>query len=160
MIYLSRNDGSRVVTVSGRGALKNENDEKELRKEDSMKKANKKISRLLKVTLLLCMIFSQLASPIEVLADQIVPSYNIDMVLDTENDKFVVTSNGTKELVEDENYILEITRSFMYTDNTLNEEENKTTYSLVLGGSLNTGIDVEHETFIYNGVSYIDINVY
>ena len=125
-----------------------------------MKKANKKISRLLKVTLLLCMIFSQLASPIEVLADQIVPSYNIDMVLDTENDKFVVTSNGTKELVEDENYILEITRSFMYTDNTLNEEENKTTYSLVLGSSLNTGIDVEHETFIYNGVSYININVY
>lgn len=125
-----------------------------------MEKANKKISRLLKVTLLLCMIFSQLATPIEVLADQIVPSYNIDMVLDTENDKFVVTSNGTKELVEDENYILEIIRSFKYTDGTLNEEENKKAYSLVLGSSLNTGVDIEHETFTYNGVSYIDVNVY
>ena len=72
-----------VATVSDKrcNKIKKQNEEKELRKEDSMEKANKKISRLLKVTLLLCMIFSQLATPIEVLADQIVPSYNIDMVV-------------------------------------------------------------------------------
>jgi len=125
-----------------------------------MKKINKKISKFLKVTLLLCMIFSQLANPVKVLADEIVPSYNIEMELDTENDKFILTSNGTKELVDDENYILEIVRSFKYVDNTLNEDETKTTYDLVLGSLLTNGIDIAHEIFNYNGVSYIDINVY
>ena len=125
-----------------------------------MKKANNKISKFLKVILLLCMVFSQLANPISVLADQMVPSYNIDMTLDTENDKFVVTSNGTDKLVEDENYILEVIRSFRYADGSLNELENKKTYELVLGSSLNTGVDVNHENFSYNGISYININVY
>lgn len=125
-----------------------------------MKKTNKKINKFLKVILILCMIFSQLASPISVLADQIVPSYNLDMTLDTENNKFVVTSNGTEVLVEEENYILEVIRSFKYADGTLNEEETKTIYSLELGSSLNAGVDIEHETFSSNGVSYIDVNVY
>lgn len=125
-----------------------------------MKKANKKINKLLKITLLLCMIFSQLASPIKTLAAEIVPSYEIEIVLDTDNNKFVVTSIGTKELVEDENYILEITRSFEYYDGSLNESENITTYNLVLGSNLNTGYDITRETFLYNGTSYIDVNVY
>jgi len=128
-----------------------------------MKKTNKKINGLVKVILLICMIFSQLATPTKVLADQIVPSYNIEMTLDTEIDKFVVKSNGT-ELVE-ENYILEIIRSFSFknTDGTINEtkHENSNEYRLVSGSLLTTGInDIEHETFTYNGVSYINVNVY
>ena len=131
-----------------------------------MKKTNKKISKLLKVSLLLCMIFSQLASPIKVLADQVVPSYNLDIVLDDKadedvtNDEFVVTSNGTKELVVDENYIIEIIRSFKYVDGSLYEEENSTSYMLETGASLTNGVSVLHETFGYNGVSYTDVNVY
>jgi len=131
-----------------------------------MKKTKKKINTFLKVSLLLCMLFSQLANPIRVLADQIVPSYNLEIELDDKddedntNDEFVVKSNGTKALVEDEKYILEIIRSFKYYDGTLNETENKKTYSLVLGNSLTAGINIAHELFSYNGVSYIDVNVY
>lgn len=128
-----------------------------------MKKVNKKF---LKVLLLLCMIFSQLASPISVLADQIVPSYNLDMELDDKgdedktNDEFVIKSDGTKQLIDDEKYIIEIIRSFEYADGVLDETENKTTYMLVLGSTLTSGINVEHEIFNYNGVSYVDVNVY
>lgn len=131
-----------------------------------MRKTNKKINTFLKVSLLLCMLFSQLANPIRVLADQIVPSYNLEIELDDKddedntNDEFVITSNGTKALVEDEKYILEIIRSFKYSDGTLNETENKKTYSLVLGSSLTAGMNIAHELFNYNGVSYIDVNVY
>lgn len=136
------------------------------RKEDSMKKVNKKVFKFLKVSLLLCMIFSQLASPVKVLADQIVPSYNLDIGLDDKgdedksNDEFIIISDGTKQLVDDKKYILEIVRSFEYTDGILNENENKTTYDLVLGSLLTTGINVPHEIFNYNGVSYVDVNVY
>lgn len=136
------------------------------RKEDIMKKANKKISKLLKVSLLLCMLFSQLANPISVLADQVVPSYNLEIEFDDKgdeddtNDEFVITSNGTKALVEDEKYILEIIRSFKYADGTLNATENKKNYSLVLGSSLTEGVNIAHEMFSYNGVSYVNVNVY
>ena len=129
-----------------------------------MKKRNKKISILVKVVLMVCMIFSQLATPIEVLADQMVPSYSVSLTLDANTNKFIVKSNGT-ELVEEENYILEIIRSFSFknTDGTLNAEKqtNTPTYKVVLGSVLNQGItDIEHETFYYNGVSYVDVNIY
>lgn len=128
-----------------------------------MKRTNKKISKLLKVTLLLCMIFSQLATPIEVLAAEVVPSYELDLMLDTKededplNDEFVVKNIGDKELVVDKNYIVEVIRSFEYKDG---EKEENTEYVLVLGSELTTGYAISHETFSYNGVSYVDVNVY
>jgi len=128
-----------------------------------MKKANKKMNKLLKVTLLLCMIFSQLATPIEVLAAEIVPSFELDLTLDTKededplNDEFVVKNIGDKELVADESYIIEVIRTFEYKDG---EKENKTEYVKVLGNELTTGYSIAHETFSYNGVSYVDVNVY
>lgn len=135
-----------------------------------MKKASKKITKILKFTLLLCMVFSQVASPIKTLADEIVPSYNLDIDLTdvepgNENDEFIVTSNGTK-ILEDEDYILEIIQSFEYVDGTSNETENKYTYDLVNGNLLTNGLNItdeftiKHETFTYNGTSYIDVNVY
>ena len=57
----------------------------------------KKISKFGKILLLFCMIFSQVASPIKVLADEIVPSYNLELVVNSDDD-YVITSNGTKEL--------------------------------------------------------------
>lgn len=132
-----------------------------------MKKTAKKISGLLKVTLLLGMIFSQLASPVRVLADQVVPSYNLDIELDTknddviDNDEFVVISNGTQELVGEDNYILEIVRSFMYYDEDVIDDANiNTTYVMVTGNDLTAGVVLPHEVFNYNGISYVSVNVY
>ena len=128
-----------------------------------MKRTNKKINKLLKITLLLCMIFSQLATPIEVLAAEIVPSYELDLMLDTKededpsNDEFVVKNIGDKELVVDESYIVEVVRSFKYKDG---ETKQNIEYALVLGSELTLGYAISHETFAYNGVSYVDVNVY
>lgn len=124
-----------------------------------MKKANKKISKLLKISLILCMIFSQLANPIKILADELVPSYELSMELDTVNGSFILKNIGA-ELVDGDDYILEINRSFEYSDGTTNESENVTSYTLVSEDELNAGYSILRETFSYNGVSYVYANVY
>lgn len=124
-----------------------------------MKKTNKKISKFLKISLILCMIFSQLASPIKTLADELVPSYELKMELDTVNSSFVLTSVGA-ELVDGDNYILEINRSFEYADGKTNESENVTSYALVSEDELTAGYNILRDTFSYNGVSYVYANVY
>ncbi len=123
-------------------------------------KLSKKVNKIVKIMLLLCMIFGQLANPIEVLAAEIIPSYNLNMKLDSETDKLIVISDGTLELVSDSKYILETIRSFEYFDGQMNEEENTTSYNVVLGSELTTGISLEHQKFSYNGVSYVEVNVY
>lgn len=135
-----------------------------------MKKANKKISTLLKITLLLCMVFSQIASPIKTLAEEIIPSYNLEIeFVESElvpgDDKFIVTSDGTKVL-EDKNYILEIISSFEYADGSIYETENIYKYSLVNGNTLTSGYDITTNhginkiTSLFNGKGYIYVNIY
>lgn len=135
-----------------------------------MKKANKKISKFLKITLLLCMIFSQIASPIKTLADELIPSYNLEIeFVESElvpgDDKFIVTSDGTKVL-EDKNYILEIINSFEYADGSIYETENDYTYALVNGNALTNGYDITTNhginkiTSLFNGKGYIYVNIY
>lgn len=124
-----------------------------------MKKTNKKISKFLKISLILCMIFSQLASPIKTLADELVPGYELKMELDTVNGNFVLKSVGA-DLVDGDNYILEINRSFEYADGKTNESENVTSYALVTEDELIAGYSILRDTFSYNGVSYVYANVY
>ena len=123
-------------------------------------KLSKKINKMVKVMLILGLIFVQLANPVKVLASELTPSYNLSMELDSETDEFLVISDGTLELVSEDKYIVETVRSFEYFDGQLNEEENTISYKVVLGSELTTGISLEHQNFSYNGVSYIDVNVY
>ena len=123
-------------------------------------KLSKKINKMVKIMLILSLIFVQLANPVKVLASELTPSYNLSMELDSETDKFLVVSDGTLELGLDDKYIVETIRSFEYFDGQLNEEENTISYKIVLGSELTTGISLEHQTFSYNGVSYIMVNVY
>lgn len=116
----------------------------------------KKINKILKLTLLLCMMFTELASPIKVLAEQIIPNYDFNLNL-SEEDKYIVT--GT-ELEETDYYILEVIRTFRYTDNSTYESENIIEYIKVLGSEFNTGIEINHNTFEYNGISNIEVNIY
>lgn len=125
-----------------------------------MKKVNKKINYALKLVLLLCMVFTEVASPIKVLADEIIPSYNFDIELNSVTDKLNLVSNGTKELEQDNTYIVEVTRNHEYVDGKTYENENKYEYYNVLGSKLTTGIELEHEKSIYNGVSYVNAFVY
>lgn len=124
-----------------------------------MKKVNKKINYVLKLVLLLCMVFTEIASPIKVLADELTPSYNF-AIERNETGKLDLISNGTKELVPDKTYILEVTRSFEYVDGTTYESDNKKEYYNVLGSELTTGIELNNEKSDYNGVSYVNVSVY
>lgn len=124
-----------------------------------MKKVNKKINYVLKLVLLLCMVFTEIASPIKVLADELTPSYNF-AIERNETGKFDLVSNGTKELEPDKTYILEVTRSFEYVDGTTYESDNKKEYYNVLGSKLTTGIELNNEKSNYNGVSYVNVLVY
>lgn len=117
----------------------------------------KKISKFGKILLLFCMIFSQVASPIKVLADEIVPSYNLELVVNSDDD-YVITSNGTKELDEEKTYILETVRSFTYVDGTV--KDDVISYEKVLGSVLNTGVVISHNDYDYNGVALLNIRVY
>lgn len=120
-------------------------------------KISKKISKLLKITLLLCMMFTDLAGPIKVFADTIEPSYVLDVTKNTEN-KLVISSTGEKEVNVDDTYIIKVVRSFKYTDES--KFETKIEYMNVLGSTLNTGILLDYEKNSYNGVSYVDVYVY
>ena len=124
-----------------------------------MKKVNKKINYVLKLVLLLCMVFTEIASPIKVLADELTPSYNF-AIERNETGKLDLVSNGTKELEPDKIYILEVTRSFEYVDGTTYESDNKKEYYNVLGSKLTTGIELNNEKSNYNGVSYVNVLVY
>ena len=124
-----------------------------------MKKVNKKINYVLKLVLLLCMVFTEIASPIKVLADELTPSYNF-AIEQNETGKLDLVSNGTKELEPDKTYILEVTRSFEYVDGTTYESDNKKEYYNVLGSKLTTGIELNNEKSNYNGVSYVNVLVY
>ena len=124
-----------------------------------MKKVNKKINYVLKLVLLLCMVFTEIASPIKVLADELTPSYNF-AIEQNETGKLDLVSNGTKELEPDKTYILEVTRSFEYVDGTTYESDNKKEYYNVLGSELTTGIELNNEKSNYNGVSYVNVLVY
>lgn len=124
-----------------------------------MKKVNKKINYALKIMLLLCMVFAEVASPIKVLAEELT-SYNFNIVLDTTLDSFKLVYDDTKELDQTKTYILEVTRRFEYVDGKTYEEENKIEYHNVLGSALTTGYTLNHESFSYNGVSYVDVNIY
>ena len=119
-----------------------------------MKKVNKKINCVLKLVLLLCMVFTEIASPIKVLADELIQKYNFDITLNKTTDKLDLISNGTKELEPDKTYILE------YVDGTTYESDNKKEYYNVLGSELNTGIELNNEKSNYNGVSYVNVLVY
>lgn len=125
-----------------------------------MKKVNKKINYALKLVLLLCMVFTEIASPIKVLADELTPSYNFAIERNETTGELDLVSNGTKELVPDKTYILEVTRSFEYVDGTTYESDNKKEYYNVLGSELTTGIELNNEKSDYNGVSYINVLVY
>ena len=121
----------------------------------------KNVNKFLKITLLLCMIFSQVAEPIKVLADetnQQVVEYNLAISLDNVNDKIVVQSNGTKVLNSSDNYVLKINRSFVYTDSSNSDETIQ--YLTVSGSELTTGKNIDHDTFSYNGTSYVNATVY
>ena len=122
----------------------------------------KNVNKFLKITLLLCMIFSQVAGPIKVLADetndQQTVEYNLAISLDNNNDKFIVQSNGTKVLNSSDNYVLMINRSFIYTDGSNSDETIQ--YLTVSGSELTTGKNIDHDTFSYNGTSYVNVTVY
>lgn len=125
-----------------------------------MKKVNKKINYVLKLVLLLCMVFTEIASPIKVLADELTPSYNFAIERNETSGKLDLVSNGTKALEPDKTYILEVTRSFEYVDGTTYESDNKKEYYNVLGSKLTTGIELNNEKSNYNGVSYVNVLVY
>lgn len=120
-------------------------------------KISKKISKLLKITLVLCMVFTDLAGPVKVFADTIEPSYVLDVTKNTE-DKLVISSTGEKEVNVEDTYIVKVVRSFKYTDGS--KFETKIEYMNVLGSTLNTGILLDYEKNSYNGVSYVDVYVY
>lgn len=120
-------------------------------------KISKKISKLLKITLLLCMMFTDLAGPIKVFADTIEPSYVLNVTKNTEN-KLVISSTGEKEVNVDDTYIIKVVRSFKYTDGS--KFETKIEYMNVLGSTLNTSVLLDYEKNSYNGVSYVDVYVY
>lgn len=119
----------------------------------------KKINKILKLTLLLCMMFTELASPIKVLADQVIPTYEFILELEDETDKYIVTSTALELNATDE-YILEVMRTFKYADGSTYENENTTEYIRVLGSELTTGVELTHHTFSYNGISNVEVNVY
>lgn len=119
----------------------------------------KKINKILKLTLLLCMMFTELASPIKVLADQIIPTYEFNLELEETVDKYIVTSTASELNATDE-YILEVIRTFKYADGSTYESENTTEYIRVLGSELTTGVELTHHTFSYNGISNIEVNIY
>jgi len=127
-----------------------------------MKKANKKISKLLKITLLLCMVFSQIASPIKTLADEIISNDNLK--IEYNENKFIV--KAVEDTLNNENYILEIISSFEYADGSVYETENDYTYALVNGNAITSGYDITTNHSIdktvssYNGKSHIYVNIY
>lgn len=125
-----------------------------------MKKVNKKINYVLKLVLLLCMVFAEVASPVKVLADELIQKYNFDISLNKTTDKLDLISNGTKELENTNTYIIEVTRSFEYADGKTYESDNVKEYYNVLGSELSNGIELEHKKSIYNGVSYVNVLVY
>lgn len=125
-----------------------------------MKKVNKKINYVLKLVLLLCMVFAEVASPVKVLADELIQKYNFDISLNKTTDKLDLISNGTKELENTNTYIIEVTRSFEYADGKTYESDNVKEYYNVLGSELSNGIELQHKKSIYNGVSYVNVLVY
>lgn len=125
-----------------------------------MKKVNKKINYALKLMLFLCMVFVEVASPVKVLADELIQKYNFDISLNETTDKLDLISNGTKELENTNTYIVDVTRSFEYADGKTYESDNVKEYYNVLGSELSTGIELEHKKSIYNGVSYVNVLVY
>lgn len=123
-----------------------------------MKKMGKKINLLVKVILLVCMLFTEIASPIKVFADELsISEYELSFVQESE-DKFKLTSTGDMELNELDTYVVKVTRKFRYTDG--DYEEEKIEYYNYLGSELTHGVNLERKTFDYNGTSLIDVNVY
>ena len=106
------------------------------------------------------MVFAEVASPVKVLADELIQKYNFDISLNKTTDKLDLISNGTKELENTNTYIIEVTRSFEYADGKTYESDNVKEYYNVLGSELSNGIELEHKKSIYNGVSYVNVLVY
>lgn len=123
-----------------------------------MKKMGKKIELFVKVSLLLCMLFVEIASPIKVFADEVIDSnYELSLVENEEN-KFVLSSSGSKILDELDTYIVKVVRNFKYVDGDYGEE--KVEYYYFLGSELTHGVNLAKDEFIYNGISYVSVNVY
>ncbi len=126
-----------------------------------MKKANKKINKFIKLTLLTCMVFSQIASPIKVFASEVLTETNQDITItqDKNTDKLILQVNADSEKIElEKTYIVEIVKSFKYIDN--NTYKDEATYNLALGSELINGMEIPLEKSSYNGVREVKVTIY
>ncbi len=122
-----------------------------------MKKRNqKKLSKLAKVFLVFCMVFTQFAAPVKIMAQEITDLYNIEISNTTDESNIVFTNTLTGDYLDEDYYIVKADLEVTYDNGkTMNEGQ------AVLVNGLLTSPNVEF-TFPkkVNGTYTLTTNVY
>ena len=161
ILIVERVQSWKEVLKSGESKLKKT---EKLRKEDNMKK-------ILKLILLVCVVFSQISSPVKVIAEEIladIPSIEtIGITGNADNKILTVSVDGNNFLIatEDEepvttSYIVKTLLTFTYVNG---EVETDVNYQLVTGTEINEGSVIaqfENFGYGYNGKYTVDVEVF
>lgn len=129
------------------------------------------MKKIFKLILLVCVVFSQISSPVKVIAEEVLsntPSIeSINVTGNKDNEQLTINIDGINftEKTEGENpvnnrYIVKTSLKFTYVTG---EEETDLSYMLVNGKKINNGnVNFEFKNFGYgyNGEYTIDIEVY
>ena len=129
------------------------------------------MKKILKLILLVCVVFSQISSPVKVIAEEVLantPSIeNVNVTGNKDNKQLTINIDGINfaEKTEGENpvnnrYIIKTSLKFTYVTG---EEEFLLSYKLFNGSEINNGsasFEFENFGYGYNGEYTVDVEVY
>lgn len=129
------------------------------------------MKKILKLILLVCVVFSQISSPVKVIAEEVLantPSIEtVNVTGSKDNEQLTINIDGVNfiEKTEDENpvnnrYIIKTSLKFTYVTG---EEEILLSYKLFNGSEINNGsasFELENFGYGYNGEYTVDVEVY
>lgn len=129
------------------------------------------MKKIFKLILLVCVVFSQISSPVKVIAEEVLantPSIEtVNVTGNKDNEQLTINIDGVNfiEKTEDENpvnnrYIIKTSLKFTYVTG---EEETLLSYKLFNGSEINNGsasFELENFGYGYNGEYTVDVEVY